>query len=297
MDMYMKRHRRISSGAGIVFDIANGFFLCCLAVITLYPFWYVLVGSLMPYSEAIRSTFNLFPKQITFEAYQFVFQSEFIMKGFLISVIITIATVVYQLLLTSMAAYALTKTDLPFRSSIFMFMIITMFVSGGLIPFYMLVKELGLVNNLLVMIIPSAVGVFNLIVVKTFMQTLPNDMEESAYLDGAGYTRILFTIILPLSGPVLATMGLFIAVGQWNNWMTPTLFIHDKNQWPLAMVLRDILVQNNKKLIEAGLANKLMLDKTIKNAVMIVSIVPIIAVYPFIQRHFVKGVMIGAVKS
>jgi len=297
MDMRMKRQRPISSRGGLVFDIANSLFLCCLAVVTLYPFWYVLVGSLLPYSEAIRSTFNLFPKQITFEAYQFVFHSEFIMKGFLISVMITIVAVVYQLLLTSMAAYALTKTDLPFRSSIFMFMIITMFISGGLIPFYMLVKELGLINNLLVMIVPSAVGVFNLIVIKTFMQTLPIDMEESAYLDGAGYSRILFTIILPLSGPVLATMGLFIAVGQWNNWMTPTLFIHDKNQWPLAMVLRDILVQNNKKLIEAGIANKLMLDKTIKNAVMIVSIVPIIAVYPFIQRHFVKGMMIGAVKS
>lgn len=296
--MHTHERRRMRLGGGTVFDIANGLFLCCLAIVTLYPFWYVLVGSFLPYSEAIRSTFNLFPKQISFDAYMYVFRSEFIMKGFLISVFITIATVVYQLLLTSMAAYALTKTDLPFRSSIFTFMIITMFMSGGLIPFYMLVKELGFVNNLLVMIIPSAVGVFNLIVIKTFMQSLPVDLEESAYLDGAGFTRMLFTIILPLSGPVLATMGLFIAVGQWNNWMTPTLFIHDKDQWPLAMVLRDILVQNNKKLIEAGaIANKLMLDKTIKNAVMIVSIVPIIAVYPFIQRHFVKGMMIGAVKS
>lgn len=289
--------RKVPLGS-MTFDIANTLFLILLAIVMLYPLWYVFVGSLLPYEEAIKNGFNLFPKQVTFDAYRSVFGSKFIMNGFVISIVVTIGAVIYQLVITSAAAYALTKQDLPLRNAIFIFFIITMFASGGLIPTYLLVKKLHLMNNLLVMILPSAVSVFNIIVMKTFIQSLPKEMEESAFIDGAGFMKIWISIILPLSGPVLATIGLFVTVGQWNNWMTPMMYLQEKSLWPLAMVLRDILVEDNKHLLDATVQVKRMtLDKTIKNAVIIVSIVPIMLIYPFIQKHFTKGVMIGAIKS
>ncbi|PRX73812.1 putative aldouronate transport system permease protein [Cohnella sp. SGD-V74] len=291
------RVRTANVGAS-AFDAANAIFLIVLAIVTLYPLWYVMVGSLLPYDEAIRSSFNLYPKKVTLDAYRFVFGSKFIMNGFLIAIVVTIGAVVYQLLITSAAAYSLTKRDLPLRNAIFLFFILTMFASGGLIPTYLLIKSLNLMNNLLVMIIPSGISVFNLIVMKTFIQSLPKELEESALIDGAGYAKIWLRVILPLSGPVLATVGLFVAVGQWNNWMTPMMYLQDKSLWPLAMVLRDILVEDNKFLLNATVqVERMTLDKTIKNAVIIVSIVPIMLVYPFIQKHFAKGVMIGAIKS
>jgi len=280
------------------FDVANSLFLILLSIVMIYPLWYVLVGSLLPYEEAVRSGYNLFPNRISFDAYKFVFGSQYIMNGFIISILVTVGAVIYQLLITTAAAYSLTKPNLPFRNAIFIFFIITMFASGGLIPTYLLIKSLGMMNHLLVMIIPSAVSVFNLIVMKTFIQTLPKELEESAFMDGAGYLKIWLRVIMPLSGPVLATIGLFIAVGQWNNWMTPMMYLQDKSLWPLAIVLRDILVEDNKFLLNATVqVERITLDKTIKNAVIIVSIVPIMLVYPFIQKHFAKGVMIGAIKS
>lgn len=292
-----RSRRRVQLGS-MTFDIANTSFLILLAIVMLYPLWYVFVGSLLPYDEAIQNGFNLYPKKVTFDAYRTVFGSKFIMNGFVISIGVTIVSVIYQLIITSGAAYALTKHDLPLRNAVFIFFIITMFASGGLIPTFLLVKKLHLMNNLLVMVLPSAVSVFNIIVMKTFIQSLPKELEESAFIDGAGYLKIWIRVILPLSGPVLATIGLFITVGQWNNWMTPMMYLQDKTLWPLALVLRDILVEDNKYLLNATIQVKRMtLDKTVKNAVIIVSIIPIMLIYPFIQKHLTKGVMIGAVKS
>lgn len=270
-----------------------------MALITLYPFWHVLVGSVMPYEESIRSTLHLFPRRISFEAYEFVFSKDTIMRSILVSLFVTVAGTLYQLFVTAITAYPLIKHDLPGRSAIFLFIIFTMFFGGGLIPYYLLIKNLGLVNSLAVMIIPAAISTYNMIVLKTFFQNIPIELEESAKMDGAGYMKIFFRIILPLSVPALATIALFIAVGQWNNWYTPMLFLNDKEIWPLAMVLRDILINNNMELTRGGsfVSEEFMLGDTIKNAVVIVSVVPIIVVYPFIQKHFVKGVMIGSIKS
>ncbi|MDG0812259.1 carbohydrate ABC transporter permease [Cohnella rhizosphaerae] len=221
------------------------------------------------------------------------------MRSILVSLFVTVAGTLYQLFVTAITAYPLIKHDLPGRSAIFLFIIFTMFFGGGLIPYYLLIKNLGLVNSLAVMIIPAAISTYNMIVLKTFFQNIPIELEESAKMDGAGYMKIFFRIILPLSVPALATIALFIAVGQWNNWYTPMLFLNDKEIWPLAMVLRDILINNNMELTRGGsfVSEEFMLGDTIKNAVVIVSVVPIIVVYPFIQKHFVKGVMIGSIKS
>ncbi|WP_339208116.1 carbohydrate ABC transporter permease [Paenibacillus sp. FSL K6-3182] len=270
-----------------------------MACIMLYPFWHVLVGSVLPYEEAVKTRFNIIPRSISFEAYEYVFSKNTILMSVVVSVFVTVIGTLYQLLITSIAAYPLTKQDLPGRTAIFLFIIFTMFFGGGLIPYYLLIKSLGMVNSLAVMIIPAALSTYNLIVLKTFFQNIPIDLEESAKIDGAGYMRVFFQIIIPLSFPALATIALFIAVGQWNNWYVPMLFLNDKELWPLAMVLRDVLINNNMELTRSGsfVSKDFMLGDTIKNAIVMVSVIPIIIVYPFIQKHFVKGVMIGSIKS
>ncbi|WP_246608326.1 carbohydrate ABC transporter permease [Paenibacillus agaridevorans] len=290
---------RSKSISGTIFDTLNILFMLLLAAVTLYPFWHVLIGSIMPYEESIRSVIYLFPQRPTFEAYQYVFSKDTLVGALLVSVFVTAAGMLYQLFITAITAYPLIKQDLPGRTFIFMYIIFTMFFGGGLIPYYLLIKSLGMVNSLAVMIIPAAISTYNMIVLKTFFQNIPLELEESAKIDGAGYMTIFFRIILPLSVPALTTIGLFIAVGQWNNWYTPMLFLNDKDLWPLAMVLRDILINNNMELTRGGsyVSQEFMLGDTIKNAVVIVSVVPIIIVYPFIQKHFVKGVMIGSIKS
>ncbi|SDS86202.1 carbohydrate ABC transporter membrane protein 2, CUT1 family [Paenibacillaceae bacterium GAS479] len=290
---------KTTSLSGKIFDVANIVFLLLLAIVTLYPFWHVLVGSVLPYEEAIKSGFNLFPTKWTFEAYEYVFSKDTIPQSLLVSVFVTVLGTLYQLFITAITAYPLIKHDLPGRSAIFLFMVFTMFFSGGLIPYYLLIKNLGLINHLAVMIIPAALSMYNMIVLKTFFQSIPVELEESAKMDGAGYMTIFFRIILPLSIPSLATIGLFIAVGQWNNWYQPMLFLNDKDQWPLAMLLRDILINNNTNTTASASAvnEQFMLADTIKNAIVMISVIPIIIVYPFIQKHFVKGVMIGSIKS
>jgi putative aldouronate transport system permease protein len=290
---------RSTSVSGKIFDILNIGFLVFMACIMLYPFWHVLVGSVLPYEEAVKTSFNIIPRSISFEAYEYVFSKNTILMSVVVSVFVTVIGTLYQLLITSIAAYPLTKQDLPGRTAIFLFIIFTMFFGGGLIPYYLLIKSLGMVNSLAVMIIPAALSTYNLIVLKTFFQNIPIDLEESAKIDGAGYIRVFFQIIIPLSFPALATIALFIAVGQWNNWYVPMLFLNDKELWPLAMVLRDVLINNNMELTRSGsfVSKDFMLGDTIKNAIVMVSVIPIIIVYPFIQKHFVKGVMIGSIKS
>lgn len=282
-----------------LFNAFNIIFLCMVAVVMIFPFWHVLVQSVLPYEEAVKSSIHIIPKKLSFEAYKYVFTNGQLLNGLYISIIVTVLGTVYQLLITTMTAYSLTKKDLPGRNIILTMIIITMFFGGGLIPYYLLIKSIHLVDNILVMILPAAISTYNMIVVKTFFNTLPIEMEESAKIDGAGYIRIFFYIILPLSVPVLSTIGLFIAVGQWNSWYTPMLFINDKKLWPIALHLRDILIDNNTEFTrQSGYKPKeFLLANSIKMAVVIISVIPVVIIYPFVQKHFVKGVMIGAIKS
>lgn len=282
-----------------MFDSANYVFLALVALVMLYPFWHVLVRSVLPYEEAIKSNIHLFPARISWEAYKYVFSNGGLLQGIYVSVYITVVGTIYQLLITAMTAFGLTIKDLPGRNGILLMIIITMFFSGGLIPYYLLIKQLGLIDNLLVMIIPAAISTFNMIVTKTFMDGLPKELQESAMIDGAGYFRIFFQLILPLSVPVLATIGLFIAVAQWNNWFSAMLFLNNRDMWPLALILRDILIDNNTELTrQTGyVSDSYLLGESIKMAVVIVSVIPILLIYPFIQKYFVKGVMIGSLKG
>ncbi len=292
--MKMKR-----TASGIVFDGFNYSLMVLIAFLTLYPFWHLLVQSVLPYEEAIKSNFYLIPRKVTFEAYQYVFTNFQFFRSLVISVGVTVLGILYQLLITCMAAYSLTKKNLPGRNFLLFFIVFTMFFGGGLIPYYLLIKNLNLVGSLWVMVLPFAVNTFYLIIVKTSFSSLPVELEEAAFIDGAGYYRCFFRIVLPLSIPMLSTIGLSIAVGQWNNWFTPMLFLNERQDWPLALLLRDILVVNNTDFVRNGgmQPQRQLLSNSIKAAVAIVSILPIVAVYPFIQKYFVKGVMIGAVKS
>jgi putative aldouronate transport system permease protein len=254
----------------------------------------------MSYGEAVRPGVHWFPKNITFDAYALVFANGKIVNGLFVSVAVTAANAAYQLMLTALAAYALTKKDLPGRQFLFLLMIVPMYFRGGLIPDYLLIKRLGLINNLLVMILPFGASAYNVIVMRSFFSELPVEMEESATIDGAGYFRIFFRMILPLSTPVVATIALFISVAQWNNWFTPMIYLNRPEQWPLALVLRDILFNSSAEQAmknSAYVSKDYMLEDSLKMAIVVVSILPIAVVYPFVQKYFVKGVMLGAVKT
>lgn len=281
------------------FDIINTMFLIGLAIFTLYPFWHVLIGSLVPYEEAVKSVIRIFPKKITFDAFAYVLSTPKIMSAGGISIFTTLTATVYQMFFTSMIAYVLTKKEMPGRKLIFGMIIITMFFGGGLVPYFLLMKNLNLIDNILVMIIPYAVNTWGIFVLVTFFKQLSGEIEESAKIDGAGYFRTYISIIMPLSMPALATIGLFTAVNKWNEWFAPMLFVNNSKLWPLPLILREIIV-NSQTDMTKGLSmelDKFMSQENIKMAVIMISIIPILMIYPFAQKYFVKGVMIGSIKS
>lgn len=294
----MKKNRIKKSIGSTIFDIFNYILLFLLAFSTLYPFWYVLVKSIVPFNVLINSKFLIIPREITFDAYKYIFSTDKMLNSLVISIEVTVIATVYQLAVTAMAAYALSKRDLPGRKLIFGMIIFTMFFSGGLIPSYLLNKSLGLINNMLVMILPGAVSTYNLIVMRSFFESLPAEIEESARVDGASYMYIFTKIVIPCSMSSVATIGLFIAVAVWNSWYTPMLYLNKRELWPMALVLRDILVNSETDNIASGYqSSNYMLSDSVKMATVVVAIVPIIIVYPFLQKYFVKGVMVGAVKA
>ena len=280
-----------------IFQVINTILLVAIGFITLYPFWHVIVRSLLPYSESIKSSIVIIPTKITFEAYKHVFSQARLLNGLFISVGVTITGTIYQLLITAMAAYGFTRKELPGRKILFFIIVLTMFFSGGLIPTYLLIKNLKLVDNLLVLVLPYAISAYNMIIMRTFFSSLPPELEESATIDGAGQFKIFFRIIVPLSVPVIAIISLFVAVANWNNWYGPMLYLNKPSLWPLALVLRDILIDANISDKNAAYQSAdFLLNESVKMAVVIVSLVPIVAIYPFIQKYFAKGVLLGAVK-
>ncbi len=295
----MKTSRKIKHSKGsIAFDIFNYIFVGVIAFTMVYPFWYVLVKSVTPFSELVNSKFIFFPKNVTFEAYRYIMATDKMLNGLFISVGVTVVATLYRLFLTSTAAYALSKRDLPGRNIIFRLIVFTMFFHGGLIPTYLLIKALGLTNNLLVLILPHAVSAYNLIVMRTFFDSLPLEIEESARLDGASYFQIFRKIIIPCSMSSVATIALFIAVNAWNAWYEPMLYLNKKELWPMALVIRDILVKSDIDSLNSGYESTgYMMSESVKMAMVIIAIVPIMIVYPFLQKYFAKGVMIGAVKA
>jgi putative aldouronate transport system permease protein len=279
------------------FDCINYTLIFLVMLVTVYPFWHVLIASLLPYDIAIQSNFYLWPKKVTFSAYEYIFSADRFVSSLGVSVVTTVARTLYQLAMTVCAAYAFTRKDLPGKKFLMMIFILTMFFNGGIIANYIWRKQLHLLNNLLVMIIPFGVSCYNMVIIKNFFESLPSELEEAAQIDGANNFQVFFKVAIPLSVPVISTFTLFFAVDSWNEWYSAMIYMTDKSKWPFTMLLRDILIESNTEVSSNHVSSDYLLGDSIKMASIVVSVVPIMIIYPFVQKYFAKGMMVGAVKG
>nr|WP_272509746.1 carbohydrate ABC transporter permease [Paenibacillus chitinolyticus] len=275
------------------------FLLTLLMIVTIYPLVYVVFASLSDAGGLLAHKGFLWkPVGFSLDAYANVFRNPMILKGYGNTFFVVVLGLTCNILLTSLGAYALSRKSLAYRKRIMLFIVFTMFFSGGLIPFYLTVKGVGLANTLWALIIPTAVNTFNLILMKTAFEGIPDALEESAKIDGANDFVILFRIVLPLSLPVLAVMLLYYGVGHWNSWFNALIFLQERSMFPLQLILREILLQGEANAnLGASEGDVAMLTVTLKYATIIVATVPILLVYPFLQKYFVKGALIGAIKG
>ncbi len=287
-----------------IFDGVNLAVMLILLVIFVWPLWFVLIASISDPNEVWLGNVILFPKKITTDSYKALMNYGQIWVGYKNTLFYTVVGTVINVVATICAAYPLSRKDFVPRKFILVMLMITMYFGGGLIPTYLVVSKLGLLNTRWAMIIPGLVSVYNIIVMRTyFMSSIPASLQEAATLDGANSFQYLMRIVLPLSKPIIAVIALYYAVGHWNDFYTALIYIYDNNLMPLQSFLRDMLmstkmtVNNISGLDAATVARKAQLAQTLKYSVIIVSTVPVLCIYPFIQKYFVKGVMIGSVKE
>lgn len=281
-----------------VFDAVLFVLLTLLGLIIVYPFYNTILVSLVPQADYTRNPFMLWPERITWESYQFVFDSPLLLNSMANSVKLALAGTVYNMILTVLMAYAFTK-PIPGRNFFRFYMVFTMYFGGGLVPFYLLIKALGLIDSFWVMVLPSGVSVTYMLIISSNMSALPKELEESAQLDGASDIKILFSIILPLTLPILATFSLYYMVERWNEWYNAMLFLKDTAKWPLQLTLRNIISSANFISTQAmtGDVRPPTYGEGIKMACIVVTVFPLMAVYPFLQRYFLTGLTLGAVKG
>lgn len=279
--------------------------LILLSATILIPFLHLFNLALSPSHLATRGGLLLYPSELTFDNYQKVLSSRFIWNGYRNTLVRTVAGTGLQLLFTALGAYAMSKRYFPHRTFYMFLIVFTMFFSGGLIPSYLLVKDLGLIDHYGAMILPGLVSAFNLVILRNYFQAMPEEIEESCQIDGAGRFRIFFSIVLPLSTPILATVGLWLAVGHWNAWFDVLLYIQDEQKFVLQIVLRRIILTGTQQMMDltAASGSTTLLEETqsspegLKAASIFVATLPILCVYPFIQKYFVQGIMIGSLKG
>lgn len=272
--------------------------LVLLIVVCLFPFLYVLGVSLTSQAEAMRRTIVIIPEYVTLAAYREILGTRLIFEAYKVTLFVTIVGTLINLIFTMITAYPLSRKNLPGRNAVLLYIIFTMMFGGGMIPHYLLVKELGLLNSVWSLIVPGLISAFNMLIVKGFFEQLPEAIDESARIDGAGELRILWSIVLPLSAPIIATVGLFYAVGHWNSFFDAILYIQDASKYPLQVVLRNILLGATMVNTEYIPDLEDMVDPiSVQMAAVIVTTFPILMVYPFIQKHFTKGVLLGSVKG
>ncbi|TMV50610.1 carbohydrate ABC transporter permease [Paenibacillus mesophilus] len=282
--------------ASRLFDVSNIVLLTCLSVITLYPFWDSLIVSVIPLQESLASNIHLFPKTITWEAYAYIFKMDELWSSYGVSLFVTGVGTLLSMLMTVLAAYALSKPQLKGKRTIMFLIVFTMMFNGGLIPTYLVVKQLHLLNSVWALIIPTALSTYNLIIMRNFFMGLPESLEESARIDGCTDLGVLFRIVVPLSMPAIATVALFYAVARWNEFFTAVMYITDKDKWPLQLFLRAMLVENEASF-QGGGDNPFLLGQSMKMASVMISTIPVLLIYPFFQKYFVQGVTLGAVKE
>lgn len=294
--------KKIKSKEDKIFDTINFIFLTLICLAVLYPLYFVVIASISNPDLVYNGSVWLLPKEITFEGYKRIFSDPKIWLGYKNTIIYTVLGTAVQLSLTLMAAYALSRKDLYGKTFFMLMILFTMFFSGGLIPTYLVVKDLGMLNTMWAMILPKAIAVWNLIVARSFFESsIPNELLEAGKIDGCSNTRFFLKIVLPLSKPIIAVMVLFYAVGNWNSYFDALIYLNDESLYPLQLILRNILIQNQLSVQMLSdldnLAAQQHVGEIIKYGVIIVAAIPLLIVYPFVQKYFVKGVLIGGVKG
>lgn len=285
----------------IIFDIFNYIALSAIVIISLYPIWHAFVASFSSNAEMMRHQgVLLWPiGKISIEAYKVVFENPAVLRGYFNTMFVLVVGCTVNIVMTSIAAYILSRKDFMLVKPMMIMIVITMYFSGGLIPFYFTVKDMGMDGTLWALIIPSAINTFYLIILKTAFLGIPDSLEEAAKVDGARHIAILFKVVIPLSMPTIAVLILYYGVGHWNSWFRAMIFLRsEREKYPLQLVLREILLQNTMAdSTRINSDNAPDIGETVKYTLIIVSTVPILMVYPFLQKYFVKGVLVGAVKG
>ncbi|WP_419872639.1 carbohydrate ABC transporter permease [Candidatus Pristimantibacillus sp. PTI5] len=286
----------------VVFDIINYSLLTICMLLILYPLYFVFIASFSDPNLIYSGEIWLFPKGLTLDGYERIFADSTIWIGYGNSLLYAVVGTAISVSITLMAAYPLARKDLIGRGPIMWFFMFTMFFGGGLIPTYLLIKDLNMINTIWALVVPGAAGVFNIIIVRTFFQsTIPDEMREAAFIDGCSNTKFFLGMVLPLSKPIIAVMVLYHVVGFWNGFFDAMIYLNEESKFPLQLVLRNILVQNqvnsNMMIDVESYAAKLRVTELIKYGVIIIASLPLLILYPFLQRYFVKGVMIGSIKG
>ncbi len=285
---------------GVAFDVFNVIFLATYSILAILPFFYVIAGSLATTYEFRTRPFFIFPQTFTAASYIYILKSSRLLQSISISVIRTVLGTLTNMFFTVTMAYPLARKSLKGRSLILNLVVFTMFFSGGMIPTFLVVRSVGLLDKIGALILPGAISAWNLIVIKNFFQELPPGLEEAARMDGCNDMRTLWHIVLPLSMPVVATFSLFYAVGHWNAFFDALIYIQTMSKWPLQLILRQMIT-----VAQGALGDAAMIDASygtlpedgVKMAVIVVSTVPILMIYPLLQKHFTKGVLVGAIKG
>lgn len=296
------QNRIIESRGDRVFSVMNGFLLFIIVALVAYPLLYTVSASFSDPKMVTSGKLVLFPVGPNLDSYKEVFKNKDILLGYRNSLLITVGGVLLNMVVTICGAYPLSRRDFYGRKTLMKLFSFTMFFSGGMIPLYLVVKNLGLLDSWLALILPAALSTYNLIIMRTYFEnSVPYELQEAAFIDGCSNLKILSHIILPLSGPILAVIALYYTVGHWNSYFSALLYINTRAKYPLQLFLREVLVMNSMQtMMDAGaedMARQAMRAETIKYSVIVVSSIPMLILYPFVQKFFVKGVMIGAIKG
>lgn len=287
---------------GLAFDIFNVIFMILMSIIFLYPFVNVIAMSLSEVAPITRGEVTWFPIGFNVEGYKIVFGQNLIWRAYGNTIILVVGGTLINVLCTAMIAYALAIPDYWLKKPLNVFLVITMFFNGGMVPTYLLINNLGMINTYWSLIIPGSVAAYNVFVYRSFFKGISLTLREAAYLDGANDLRILFQIYLPLSKALLATFGLFAAVGHWNRWFEPVFYLKNESMQPIATFLRKVLIVSGAQSsgfegVNDLVSSNLVHPKNVQYATIVATIAPILCVYPFIQKYFTKGIMLGAVKG
>lgn len=283
-----------------IFKVVNGCFLGIMALLVIYPLYFIIIASISDPDAVLAGKVVLYPVQLNFNGFRKIMERSDIWRGYLNTIIYTLMTVVLALAVTIPGGWALSRKTLPGKKGWMMFFIIPMFFGGGLIPFYNVMSSLKLINTVWAIVLPSILSVWNLFMCKTFFETsIPNGLIEAAKIDGASQFRIFFSLVIPLSKAVIAVMALYYAVGQWNSYFNAMIFLQDEAKYPLQLVLKEILIASESTVGGSGetILEQYRLANQLKYASVIVSSVPVLMLYPFVQKYFAQGVMIGSLKE